>query len=72
MSPQKLRQNPITATKGTPAYWESVVKLQPDRDGKPERADSVIEKMENAGTAGVPAFIKETIEVAIARAKEAG
>jgi len=57
MSPQKLRQNPITATKGTPAYWESVVKRQPERGGKPERAASVVEKMETVGAGGVPIFI---------------
>ncbi len=72
MSAQKLKQNPIKATKGTQAYWESVVKLQPDRGGKPERAASVIERMEATGAAGIPTFIKETIELAIMRSKEAG
>jgi putative ATP-dependent endonuclease of OLD family len=72
MSAQKLKQNPITATKGTATYWESVVKLQPDRGGKPERAASVIGKMETLGADGVPIFIKEIIKLSIMRAKEAG
>ena len=69
---QKLKGNPITAAKGTTAYWESVAGGRRASGGKPERAASVIEKMETAGAAGVPTFIKETIEMALARAKEAG
>jgi hypothetical protein len=63
-------KTPITAVKGTTDYWKCVAKLQPRR-GKPERAASVMEKMETAGAAGIPNFIKETIEMAIMRATEA-
>jgi len=67
---QERKKTPITAVKGTTDYWKCVAKLQPRR-GKPERAASVMEKMETAGAAGIPNFIKETIEMAIMRATEA-
>ena len=70
ISQQLLAQHPIVDAPGTPAYWQHVVtKLQPKK-GKPTRVARVLEEMERPGSPGVPAYLREVIELAKAKCQE--
>jgi putative ATP-dependent endonuclease of the OLD family len=70
ISQQQLASHPITDPVGTPAYWKHIVtKLQPNK-GKPSRVAAVIEEMEKPASAGVPQYLREVIELVVAKSKE--
>lgn len=70
ISQQMLTQNPIIQAVGTPDYWKHVVtKLQPKK-GKPTRVASVLEEMEKQTSLGVPQYLREVIELAVAKGGE--
>jgi putative ATP-dependent endonuclease of OLD family len=64
------KRSAVTASQGTPEYWKQVVKAQGDK-GKPQTAAQVIDEIEERGATCVPQFIREVIEIALLRAKEA-
>ncbi len=70
ISPQLQAQSPIVAAVGSTDYWQHIVtKLQPKK-GKPTRVATVLEEMENPTSAGVPQYIREVIELAVAKGGE--
>lgn len=70
ISTQKLQNNPNTHQPGTAEFWQHVVnKLQPDK-GKPTRILPVIDQLETAGAAAMPAFIKGVIDLALQKSQE--
>ena len=70
VSPQMQAQNPITDAVGTPAYWKHIVtKLQPKK-GKPTRVAGVLDEMEKPASPGVPQYLREVIELAVAKGEE--
>ena len=70
ISAQLQAQNPITVAVGTPDYWKHIVtKLQPKK-GKPTRVAAVLDEMEKPTSAGVPQYLREVIELAVAKAGE--
>jgi putative ATP-dependent endonuclease of OLD family len=69
ISPQ--RKATITATAKTPEYWKEVVKAQNDK-GKPQAAAAVVDHIEECGPQGIPQFIADLVDMALARAKRAG
>ena len=70
ISPQLQVQNPITAAIGTPDYWQHVVtKLQPNK-GKPTRVAAILDEMEKPASPGVPQYLREVIELAVAKGGE--
>ena len=68
VSPQKA--GTIVATKGTVAYWDQVVRALSDK-GKPEAAAACIDEIEKIGAKGVPDFIRQAIDAALAAARKA-
>jgi putative ATP-dependent endonuclease of OLD family len=70
ISPQLQAQNPTTAAVGTADYWQHVVtKLQPKK-GKPTRVAGVLDEMEKPTSPGVPQYLRDVIELAVAKAGE--
>lgn len=66
ISPQKRAS--VTATKGSPQYWEQVVDAQPNKE-KPARAREVLEAMRAQGKQSVPTLLQQIIESAISLAE---
>ncbi|MEN3748771.1 DUF2813 domain-containing protein [Sphingomonas sp. HF-S3] len=61
---------PISDPVGTDNYWKHVVtKLQPKK-GKPARVAGVIEEMEKPSSRGVPQYLREVIELTVAKTGE--
>lgn len=72
ISEQLRQQNPMHFAHGTVDYWKHVVtKLQPKK-GKPERVSAVVDAIEAAGPQGIPQYIRNLIEHAIAKSVENG
>lgn len=69
MSPQKLQNNPLSIIQDA-AYWKQVVKNQGYADGKPAHMLSVFEEVEKLGVAGVPPYLREIVELAVAKGGE--
>jgi hypothetical protein len=63
-------QYPINVAEGTPEYWQHIVtKLQPKK-GKPTRVAAVLDEMEKPTSPGVPQYLREVIELAVAKGGE--
>jgi predicted ATP-dependent endonuclease of OLD family len=72
ISQQLQSQHPTAFKHGTNDYWKHVVtKLQP-KSGKPERVSTVIDAIELAGPPGMPQYLRDLIEHAIAKSVENG
>lgn len=70
VSAQLQTQHPIADPVGTDNYWKHIVtKLQPKK-GKPARVAGVIEEMEKPASAGIPQYLREVIELAVAKSEE--
>lgn len=70
ISEQLQDNHPNNFADGTDEYWKHVVtKLQPKK-GKPTRVASVLEEMEKSASPGVPQYIRDVIELAVAKAGE--
>lgn len=69
-APQKVAANPNPHPPGTPDYWQHLVNKQQPSKGKPARVIQVIDQMEAAGAAGVPAFFGALVALAAAKAHE--
>jgi putative ATP-dependent endonuclease of the OLD family len=70
MSPQKLQNNPLPNIQDAAAYWKQVIKNQGYLDGKPAHMLSVFEEIEKLGVAGVPPYLREIVELAVAKGGE--
>ena len=68
ISPQK--KDTITAQKGALDYWAQVVGALPSK-GKPRIAAEAMDELERVGVTAMPYFLRESIEMAVQRAKEA-
>ncbi|MCL4541999.1 MAG: DUF2813 domain-containing protein [Chloroflexi bacterium] len=66
------KNSSITAAKGTPPYWEQIIKAQSDRKAKPALALEIVSKIEAANGGNMPVLFKDILEMALTRAGEAG
>jgi putative ATP-dependent endonuclease of OLD family len=70
MSQNKLQNNPLPDIQDSVAYWKQVVKNQGYPDGKPAHMILVFEEIEKRGLSGVPQYLREIVELAIAKGEE--
>nr|WP_279380474.1 DUF2813 domain-containing protein [Polymorphobacter multimanifer] len=70
MSAQKVQNYPLPDAIDAVSYWKQVIKNQGYLDGKPAKMLSVFEHIENLGSVALPLYLRETVELAVAKAKE--